>query len=107
MKAPRDDLIVTDLATAWRSLTDLPFCFAAWLAQDEETAERARGPLREARESGLANRREIAEREAVEMGLSAQVLHRYLTERITYDLGDPEREAATRFANSCRALNLV
>jgi len=107
LSAPRDGLIVTDLATAWRDLTDLPFCFAAWLAKDDETAESARTTLRQARERGLAERHRIAEREAHGMGLAPEVLLQYLTERITYDLGPREREAASRFAESCRSLGLA
>ena len=107
LKARRDGLIVTDLASAWRTLTDLPFCFAVWLARNEDVAERAKEPLREARERGLADRRAIAEREAAAMGLPADDLYRYLTERITYDFGEQERAAAARFASSCRSLNLV
>ncbi len=107
LKARRDDLIVTDLATVWRDLTGLPFCFAAWLAKDEETARRSRETLRAARIRGLADRRRLAEREASLVGLPADTLHRYLTERITYDLGPRERAAASRFANSCRSLGLA
>ncbi len=107
LKAPRDGLIVTDLADAWRSLTDLPFCFAAWLARDEGIAEKVRGKLDEARERGLASRRAIADRESPCMGIPAEDLYRYLTMRITYDFGEQEQAAANRFAQSCRDLALV
>jgi chorismate dehydratase len=107
LRAPRDRLVLTDLASAWRELTGLPFCFAAWLARDEETAERVRGPLRAARERGLAGREEFAARESASLGLRPQTLLRYLTERITYELGEPERAAAERFAGACRRLGLV
>ncbi len=107
LKAPRDGLIVTDLAGAWRSLTSLPFCFAAWLARDEKIAERVTEEIEEARERGLASRHAIAERESPEMGIPAEVLYRYLTTRITYDLGEQERAAIRRFAQSCRELALV
>ena len=107
LRAPRDGLTVTDLATSWRRMTGLPFCFAAWLARDDETADRAREPLRRARERGLAERAAIAKREAADMGLSPEVVLRYLTERITYDLGPDERAAASRFAESCRTLRLA
>jgi chorismate dehydratase len=102
MTAPRDGLLVTDLAVAWRELTGLPFCFAVWLARDEEIA-RAAGPILDAsRARGLARRREIAESASAELSLPADYLLLYLTERITYELGGPERDALGEFARLCR-----
>jgi chorismate dehydratase len=107
MTAPRDGLIVSDLAVLWNDWTGLPFCFAAWLARDERAAAEALGPLTEAKEAGLARRPEIAAAAAGPMRLPAEELLTYLTERITYDLGPAEREGLARYGEMCRRLGLV
>ncbi len=107
LTAPRDGLAVTDVASLWREWTGLPFCFAVWLARDRAAARRAGPVLRAAKERGLARRREIAEEAAPALGLSAEELHRYLVERVTYDLGEPERAAVARFEDLCRDTGLL
>jgi chorismate dehydratase len=107
LRAPRDGLVVTDLATAWRKWTGLPFCFAVWLAKDEAAAERVRPVLTAARERGLSARGRLAEENAPVCGLSPEALLTYLTKRITYDFTEPEREAAGVFATLCRDLGLA
>lgn len=107
LKARRDGLVVTDLASLWRERTGLPFCFAAWLARSEEIAAEAAPILAEAKRRGLAARERIAEEASEGMGLSADYLLTYLTERITYDLGEGERAALRRYGEGCRELGLV
>ena len=41
MTAPREGLLVHDLAVLWREWTGLPFCFALWVARDRETVRNA------------------------------------------------------------------
>jgi len=107
MRVPRVGLTVTDVATAWREWTDLPFCFALWIARDEESAVAAEPILAAAKERGLARRQEIAGGAAKEIGLPAGFLLTYLTERITYDLGDGEQAALAKYGEACRRLGLV
>ncbi|MHC4471247.1 MAG: MqnA/MqnD/SBP family protein, partial [Planctomycetota bacterium] len=102
LTAPREGLVVTDAALLWREMTGLPFCFAVWLARDEATAAEAAPVLNLAKERGLARRAEIAREAAEGLGLPEERLLAYLTERITYDLGDPERAALARFGELCR-----
>jgi len=106
MKAPRDGLVVTDLASAWRDWTGLPFCFALWIARDEASARLAAPILTAAKERGLLRRRELAAEASGRMGLPAEFLLRYLTSRITYDLGPNEVEALERFCRYVRAMGL-
>jgi len=107
MRAPRDGLIVTDVATTWREWTGLPFCFALWVARDEESAAAAEPILAAAKERGLARREELAREAAIPMNLPAERLLAYLTARITYDLGDGERAALSKYGESCRRLGLA
>ena len=107
MRAPRDGLETIDLALAWREWTDLPFVFALWVARDEAVAEEAEPLLREAKERGLARRAEIAAAAVPSLQIDAATLTRYLTERITFDLGAGEREALRRYGEGCRRLGLV
>lgn len=107
LKAPRDNLVVSDLALLWREWTGLPFVFAVWLARDASAAEAVGPELRAARERGLAARERIAREAADQMGLPPGLLFRYLTERLTYDFGEPEREALELFASHCRRLELA
>lgn len=107
LQAPRDNLVVNDLALLWREWTGLPFVFAVWLARDEAVAAAAGPELRAAKERGLAARERIAREAAEELGLPPGLLHRYLTERLTYDLGKREREALELFGAHCRRLELA
>ena len=107
MTAPRDGLIVTDLASRWREMTGRPFCFAVWVARDEEVLREAEPILLGAKERGLARRREIAEGASADLDLPAEYLLTYLTERITYDLGGPEREALREYGRLCGRHGLI
>jgi len=107
LTAPRDGLVVTDLATLWREWTGLPFCFAVWIARNEAAAAAAIGPLAAAKERGLARRAEIARDWSDDLGIPAPELETYLTERITYDLGAPERAGLERYGERCRKLGLA
>jgi chorismate dehydratase len=107
LRAERDGLLVTDLASTWRAHTGLPFCFALWIAADEASAKAASGVLRQAKERGLARRAELAAAASEDLGLPAESLLVYLTERITYDLSEGERIALERYGEACRRLALV
>ena len=90
-------MVVTDLATAWRSLTGLPFCFAVWVARDASCAEEAGPILSSARERGLARRADYARAGAEKLGIPFERLLIYLTERISYTFGEHERKAVEEF----------
>jgi chorismate dehydratase len=107
LTAKREGLIVTDLASMWRERTGLPFCFAAWLAATPEVAAEASPMLEEAKRRGLAARDRLAAEASRGLGLRADYLVTYLTDRITYDLGEEEREALRRYGDACRRLGLV
>ena len=107
LRAPRDGLVVTDLASWWRETHGLPFCFAVWIARDEAAARDAAGPLEDAMRRGLLRREDYAREAARETGLPYETLVTYLTERIRYTLGDAERESLARFGRCCEELGLL
>jgi chorismate dehydratase len=105
--APRDGLVVSDLATMWREWTGLPFCFAVWVARDASAAARVAGPLAAAADLGRREREDVVREAAARTGLSRETMRRYLGERIRHEFGDREREAVRRFGELCREAGLL
>jgi chorismate dehydratase len=82
---------VLDLGEAWNKLTSLPFVFAVWAMRPEAATPELAQLLREAKNRGLAKRREIALNDFE---------YRYLTEHIHYDLAALEKNGILHFARS-------
>ena len=89
-----------DLAEEWKRWTGLPFVFAAWYGDPDAEPE-----LEQAYERG----RERLSRYAREcpLELPSSTLERYLSDRIRFRLGDPEREGLARFLETARRLELL
>ena len=91
--------VALDLGALWKSLTGLPFVFAAWVEGGGRRASRR--SLEELLGTArLASRRWIAPcaaRHAAASRLSQEVLERYLRERIRYRFAAPERNGLERF----------
>jgi chorismate dehydratase len=109
-----DGLHVYDLGQMWHDLTGLPFVFAAWVLGPHlapvELDERRRALIRElgeARDRGLAQLPELAEREAKLRGADAADILDYWTHSIHYRLGDEELEGLRRFADLAADHDLV
>jgi len=86
-----------DLGHEWCEWTGLPFVFAVWLARTPEIAREAAAPLSRAAARGLAAIEAIAASGAVSVGIDRAASLDYLTRRLSFALGDPEREAIARF----------
>jgi len=86
-----------DLGHEWCEWTGLPFVFAVWLARTPEIARDAAAPLRRAAERGSAAIERIAAAGAATVGLDGKASLDYLTQRLSFALGDPERAAIARF----------
>ena len=85
-----------DLGAEWQRATGLPFVFAAWLVrpgtpEPEALADR----LRAWREEG---QRRIDQVVAEETRYPLSLTRFYLTERIRFRLGEPEKQAVREFA---------
>jgi chorismate dehydratase len=92
-----------DLGAAWHALTGLPFVFAVWAVREEVWAAepqavralhaallQAKRATREAPEAMLA----LAE---ARTGLPAEACRRYLTRRLSFELGPRHREGLRTF----------
>ena len=85
-----------DLGEEWQRATGLPFVFAAWLARpDLPEPEALADRLREWRAEG---QRRIDEVVADERRYPLGLTRAYLTERIRFRLGAPEKQAIREFA---------
>ena len=95
MTCAKDGLIVFDLADEWVKLTGLPAVFAVWagLGLTGEVVE----ALHDAKGKGMTKIEEIAREQSVELGLSYEVCHDYLSRVMVYDLGEQETLALETF----------
>lgn len=90
-------VIKTDLGDAWRTLTGLPFVYAAWTGRDRAVDDEQVAALTAARDRGVADASAIARE--VARGDTA-VEHRtltYLRDTLKYGLGDRETAGLERF----------
>lgn len=98
---------VVDLAEAWKSLTGLPFVFALWVVRPGLDLGGLPEILAKCRAGGLANARELAAEHGPRLGLDLDVCHDYLTNVLSYDLGEPEIAGLRRFARMAADLGLA
>lgn len=98
MRAPKEGLIVLDLAEEWHAWTGLPFVFAFWAVR----AEAPRPPdlaayFQRSLELGRQSTPEIAAAALRSIGWTRLELLEYLTENIRYRLGPEEEESLALF----------
>jgi chorismate dehydratase len=92
--------LVTDLGEAWYRHTRLPFTFAVWASRDDRRpSQMLVARFRAAREAGLGRLAEVAQREAERLGLSEEVVQRYLA-NFRYYLELPDRDGLLAFARA-------
>lgn len=101
MRAPRQGLFVLDLAEEWHAWTGLPFVFALWLVRQEAPEIPVPGGVapffHKSLEIGLAQLPAIVEEARRTIGWTKLELHEYLTENISFTLGEAERESLALF----------
>jgi len=86
-----------DLGAAWRTLTGLPFVYAAWAGRPGGLAAPHLAALGAARDAGLAARDAIAADAAGGDPVRAAVLAAYLRDNLSYTFGDREQAGLERF----------
>ena len=103
-----------DLGEMWDELTGLPFVYAAWALGPHlapvEFDDRRRALVRQlgaARDRGIANLAELAERESRVRGRSAEETLDYWTNAIHYRMGDAELQGLRRFAELAARHDLI
>jgi chorismate dehydratase len=109
MRAPERCAGVLDLGEAWRELTGLPFVYAVWAVHQAAAADPAAlgelaRLLREAKTAGLAHIEEIVA-DATEG--TPEFRREYLTQNVTFDLGDAEKRGLARFQQYAREMGLT
>ncbi|MCI0333091.1 MAG: menaquinone biosynthesis protein [Planctomycetes bacterium] len=98
---------VWDLGEAWTEWTDLPFVFAMWIAREGVNVSEMGGLLEAARDRGLTQLDQIAEREADAIGISRKLATRYLRDNLHFTLGREERAGLRKFYELCVAHELA
>jgi len=101
MRARREGLLVLDLAEEWHAWTGLPFVFALWLVREDAPAlavPGGAGPFfHKSLEMGRENMASMVDEAWRSIGWTKPELHEYLSENISYSLGEAERESLSLF----------
>jgi chorismate dehydratase len=92
---------VWDLGEKWVEWTGLPFVFAMWIARGDADVGEVAGVLSAARDQGVRNLKEIAEREATLVGISDDVARGYLRDNLHFVIGAKERAGLRQFYDLC------
>ncbi len=99
--------IQTDLGSSWKSLTSLPFVFAAWACQHDKELGNLGEMLSAARDLGMSSVHLIASDYAPTLGWPVALAQRYLTRRLKFTLGDKQREGMATFLSLAKKYDLV
>lgn len=95
-----------DLGLEWFRVTGLPMVFATWSGVlDGFDREQLAADLKGSLDFGLANMDAIVKAEAAERGFDREMVRRYLTENVRFELGEAElagREAYLRYAGELK-----
>jgi len=89
--------VQTDLGSAWKLLTSLPFVFAVWAARRDYDIAGLNALLAKARDAGVASAEAIAAVHAPRLNWPVALAKKYLTKRLRFTLGVRERMGLARF----------
>ncbi len=103
----RDPYRIFDLAHEWRKLTGHPFVFAVWAVRRGVERPGLAKLLRESLRLGLENVADLATQASGEMGLSTEVVHEYLTENLSFQLGAAEMAGLEEYFRRAQAHGLI
>jgi len=107
LRVDRQRYRVLDLAAEWRRLTGHPFVFAVWAVRDGISRPGLGRPFRDSLSLGQTEMAELIDEAAVETGLAAEELERYLTRNLSFHLGDEERAGLEEFHRRAHAHGLT
>jgi chorismate dehydratase len=101
MRAPKQGLFVLDLAEEWHTWTGLPFVFALWQVREDAPELPVPGGVapffHKSLEIGQAQLPAIVEEARRTIGWTKLELNEYLTENISYTLGEAEQKSLGLF----------
>ncbi len=101
MRAPTQGLFVLDLAEEWHAWTGLPFVFALWLVREDAPVPPVPGGVapffHKSLEIGQSQLPAIVEEARRSIGWTKLELTEYLTENISYTLGESEQKSLGLF----------
>lgn len=101
MRARKEGLMVMDLAEEWHAWTGLPFVFALWMVRGDAPEIPAPGGVapffHRSLEMGQENLAAIIDEAWHAIGWTKLELREYLTENISYHLGEAERQSLALF----------
>ena len=100
-------LAVWDLGQEWCRWAELPFVFAMWVARAGTDLEGLDVALSAARDAGMQDLAEIAEREATEVDLPADQCLAYLRDNLYFYLGPREFHGLETFYQHAVALGMA
>jgi len=93
-----------DLGSEWVAWTGLPMVFAVWAGKKALLTPEVAAAFRESREWGRTHLEEMVERAVAERGFRADLVRRYFTHYITYELGPRHIEGLETFRRLVRKL---
>ena len=107
LRVDRSRYVAHDLAAEWQQLTGLPFVFAVWAARGDVDLERWEGVFRASLEQARAEMGRLIEEAAVELQLEESRVREYLTECLSFELGETERRGLSEFYRRARQAGLL
>lgn len=96
-----------DLAAEWRALTGLPFVFALWAVREGVAADRLAEDFTASLEQGLAQIEALVREAVRELGLAPAEVRTYLTDHLSYYLGDAELEGLQEFYRRAHSMGMI
>ena len=98
---------VYDMGAEWFDLTGLPMVFAVWAGKNLGPDASLAAIFEESKRYGLRHLDELVKIESQRLSLDEDLVRRYVTEFIRYDLGEPERRAMSLYLRHAGELGLV
>jgi len=93
-----------DLGKCWQEMTGLPFVYACWMIDQDQSPSSLYKKLLRSKEQGLKNLERIAHQTQV---LSPQSAHKYLTQNIRFSLGEKEKEGILLFQKKLKQMGIL
>jgi predicted solute-binding protein len=98
---------VYDMGAEWFDLSGLPMVFAVWAVKNLVADPGLAAVFEESKRYGLSRIDELSRFESERLGLDEDLVHRYVTDFIQYDLGEDERRSMSLYLKYAGELGLV